>query len=103
MPKVHPDAAVQPESVVVAKNNAFLRWDGRDIMVRGGVTTANHGHAIVKAHPDLWRPLEITFPYHRPAAPKVVRPAAKPVEETTEVRAAPAAAAAQKPKPKPAE
>ena len=66
--------------ILVAKTNALIEYDGRRIVIKGGITTAREGHAVVTEHPELWTPQKVNFETE-----------SKPVETSTPVESATAA------------
>lgn len=66
--------------ILVAKTNALIEYDGRRIVIKGGITTAREGHDVVKAHPELWTPQKVNFEVES----KTVEPVTPtPVESAT--------------------
>lgn len=81
--------------IFVAARTAFTVLDGRQVVVRGGMTTAREGHPVLDAHPDLWKPLVPTYevkpdqkPAKQAAAPEPV-PAPAPAAGTAKQADAP--------------
>lgn len=65
------------DSILVAKASRWAnRGDGVAVKVRRGRTTAQAGHPIVEAYPDLWEPVQVDYP----AAPADAAPAMKPAD-----------------------
>lgn len=48
-------------TVLVAKMNALVEFDGRRVVIKKGITTAREGHEIVTQHPNLWEPQTVQF------------------------------------------
>lgn len=68
--------------ILVAKTNAMIKYKGRRVVLKKGITTAREGHDVVKEHPELWEAQKVNF--ETKADPEPVKET-KPVETTTAV------------------
>ena len=47
--------------IFVAAATAYAAYEGRQVVLSEGRTTAREGHPVIAANPDLWVPLVPTF------------------------------------------
>lgn len=66
--------------VLVAKTNALIEYDGRRIVIKGGITTAHEDHPIVREHPEIFEPQKIHFSTEQT---EVKEPVSAPIESAT--------------------
>lgn len=55
-PRKNPD-----EDILVATESGWITVNGQSEPVRRNVTRARRGSAIVKASPDMWRPIDVQY------------------------------------------